>query len=77
MILLTEEEIKVALDSQFGTDRERFGFVAKAQLKKVVEWLKDYNFGETKIADDAVNSAPYFILPPREWQALLDEVKEG
>lgn len=56
-LLLTDKEIAYALDKQFGTDHERFIFVAKAQLAKVQKhrlhrpdrekiaeriWLRDY-----------------------------------
>ena len=70
MILLTEEEIKVALDSQFGTDRERFGFVAKAQLKKVVERL-----GVCLCGCNTDEDGLTYRIPFRVWQAILEEVK--
>ena len=45
--------------------------IEKALLQKVKAWLERHNYGETKIADDAVNNAPYFIIPPREWEAFI------
>jgi len=39
-------------------------------LEEMVEWLEKYKFGEIKIAKDAINSAPFFIIPPRDLQAL-------
>ncbi len=50
--------------------------VAKAQLKKVVEW------GDTRCDGDEKHYGSQFIPPPLKrncpecWQALLEEVKE-
>ena len=65
---LTDEEISNALDEQFGTDKERFQFVAQAQLKKVVEWGNEDCLAELHRGGKRRNC-------PECWQSLLDEVK--
>jgi len=84
MILLTDEEIEqvtIAWLKQEGMDDaneyewsvdEEDKMIAKAQLKKVIEWLK-----ERKEYDDAsVNGGSHAILISyKDWQAILDEMK--
>ena len=67
MILLTDEQIYRAI----GDNPQRHSIVsatkagAKAQLRKVVEWIE----GVSKAGQ------PSKLIPSSEWQALLKEVK--
>ena len=68
MMLLSHDEINGAIDLAlsgkvtYGPDTS----IAKAQLRKVVEWLENSNESGT----DGLK------LYPREWQALKKEVGE-
>jgi len=69
MILLTDEEIQ-DVDDSMGSEDWRFGeAVAKAQLKKAVEYI-DKNF---YIGVDC-NGEVEYEGDYRRWQALLEEV---
>ena len=93
MILLTDEQIKAIQDATVETNFKRVSddwvemvnlsseltekvqrAIAKAQVKKVVDYLWGYS-----TACSAPN--PWEIiaitLTKEQWQALLDEVKEG
>ena len=72
MILLTDEEIKEARlrdTSYHPMSQDRC--IAKAQLKKVVEYIEKYVY--------YVDNRGYIALKPnatKNWQALLDEIKD-
>ena len=65
MILLSPKEIKekLPLDDGYSYYMSFGDAIAKAQLKKVVEWLKAEGY--------------WGLLDAEERQALLEEVKEG
>lgn len=69
MIRLTDEEIeryrlKWASDFKPNANYVMARDIAKAQLKKVVEWLKSRNSSPSTA----------LLLHIKEWQALLEEV---
>ena len=74
MILLTDEEIIRARFDNTGFDEQSQNrCVAKAQLRNVVKWMKERN----EYDDASVKGGSHAILiSNKEWQALLDEVKE-
>ncbi len=78
-ILLSDEEIQEVQRAcgWYCNDNEFFGFkkpleaIAQAQLKKVVEWLKD-NGIETEVDTLPLDKGD-FILPLDKWQSLKEE----
>ena len=86
-MLLKDEEISQAKKGHTAVIQEHPSVypqdiaVAKAQLKKVVEWLIE-EYGEFMYDENTGlrNDKPIFIkIDPDEapWQALLDEVKDA
>lgn len=86
-ILLEDEEIKerflVHFAKQYGEEaaEELLGqlpecnyakAIAKAQLKKIVEWVKSYEVGEYYHPDKWKRQ---FDIPREDWQALLKETE--
>jgi hypothetical protein len=75
MILLTDEEIEAIRCVVVEDLDDRDLQLAKAQLKKVVEWLKMRSF------EEYFGTAPkncykrYRVMTIAVWQALLEEVK--
>ena len=73
MILLTDEEIRNELNAMLSVPDDdlptAYEVIAKAQLKKVIEWLE-------KGAEYDISYRAYkFGIAKKTWQALLDEVK--
>lgn len=76
MILLTDEEIRLIEEQWSSRDDEQVNLtdVAKAQLKKVAEWLgekpgcKSHHWFSNE-------EYVYFELKMSEWRALLEETK--
>jgi len=71
MILLTDEDIHKLPIPQYISN-ERYNKVAKAQLKRVVEWLGNKGIMEW-IGDH--EDVEVFCLFKDDWQALLEEAK--
>lgn len=66
MVLLTDEEMAPYLPAREFLCGQ---LIAKAQLKKVVELLKEYRH-------DCIECGWTITLDHEVWQALLEEVKE-
>lgn len=79
MILLTDEEIKKAVGIaewqgiNFDATKADCEHIAKAQLEKVVRWLKICGF-EQETGTLPLDEGD-FVLPVDAWQALLKEVE--
>ena len=79
-LLLTDEEILASMGTNSvdcldcGMSLEAFHKSNKAQLKKLVEWLRDN--GVEDVLDDGTDSW-YFGIPQECWQALLEEVSDA
>ena len=80
MIGLNDKEITKAIDRVYPSGTGTYQVnpadraIAKAQLKKVVEWLEnEHSF----IKCSTEGQSWYEVdIDEREWQALLEEVKE-
>lgn len=86
MILLAEEEIGQieALGEEEGVDFEEFWMhedtlnrIAKAQLKKVVEWLNKRGYIKSVTRTDGSFTDAQFFIKETDWQALLEEVRDA
>lgn len=82
-LLLTDEEIRavaneviryVNSEKPIGRDIERRA-VAKAQLKKVVEYIKNKAEIDCGYGDAHTGEMVLIQMLEKEWQALLEEVK--
>ena len=83
-LLLTDEEIWEIVGELETTYEEDLALVAKAQLKKVVEWLEknkeerpngDIVFRiMDSILDSTTNDWGHCVT--EEWQSLLEEIRE-
>ncbi len=72
-ILLTPEEQENAANR--GPDDD-WTNICRAQLKKVVEWVKKNNCAPLQ-AQGTRTYAAHLVLPKESWQALKDAAGEG
>lgn len=74
-MLLTNEEIKQAVIDECNVNIEvedTDKAVAKAQLKKVAEWVIEQNDFD---GEEDNSPGAYYIINKKLWQALLEEAK--
>lgn len=68
---LRKTEVSDALNKQFGTDWERFMFVAKAQLEKAETLIRQE---ERARAVRIIEHYEATRMSPEDWQTLKDEI---
>ena len=85
-VLLNDEEIAKVKDCEMYDDIKEgeldcsncsgnCRFIAKAQLKKVVEDLRTYAFAEPQSVPASGRELIAVCIPVSDWQSLLEEVK--